>query len=712
MSFALRSAGSGTVGRGREEGPRVVATAERAAAPRTPGRHRPKTVARRTRPDRPARRVDLEGVRAVAVLGVVVYHLRPSWLPGGFAGVDVFFVLSGFFITGLLLREAQRTGRVDLAAFWGRRARRLLPAATLVAVSTMAVALVAVNSIDARRFAVDGAWVSVFSANWHYAQQGTSYLADPDPSPFTHYWSLGVEEQYYLFWPALVLAVALLTRRRWRLQPAVALVAVTLAAASFALSLHLTATDQPYAYFGTPARVWQLALGALLAATAELWEHPAGPSRILLRWAGLSAIVAFYLLAPLDITYPGWAAVIPAAGAAALVVSGGPGGNAREPTLCALVSAPAQALGRYSYSWYLWHWPPLVLLPAALDRRLTGGELVTCAAATLAVAVASYHFVENPVRTNPRLVAGTARSLLVGAALIVLTAGSAAGVGARAGYVNAHSGIRAADGHLLVPQPGAAAVEAPRPQTDGCEVVAASAGRSPECRYLDDHGHGDVVLVGDSHAVQWEPALERVARRRDWGLRVWTRQSCPFADVGKPVNGALNRCNAWRDDVTRRILIGEPTLVVVAEYDSVPLKMIDNTTHRWVAGERAAATFVAGLTRQLQRLRQAGIPVLVIRDDPRLAESGPKCVLDHPAELDRCSVPRTAGLPALIEESAVAAVPGTHLLDVNDRLCTATTCHAVSGNVLAYRDDNHLTVEFVQSEVGRLGAAADRAVEA
>jgi len=666
-------------------------------------------MGQRAREGASARRTDLEGVRAIAVLGVVVYHLRPSWLPGGFAGVDVFFVLSGFFITGLLLREAQRDGRVDLLAFWGRRARRLLPAATLVAVLTMGLALVAVNPIDSRRFAVDGGWVSIFSANWHYAQQGTSYLADPDPSPFTHYWSLGVEEQYYLMWPVLVLLVALATRRRWRLRPAVALLAIALGSASFAISLHLTTADQPYAYFGTPARVWQLALGALLAATTELWSPAGGAGQVVLRWGGLIAIGGFYVLAPLDITYPGWPATVPALGAAALVASGGRGGTRREPTIRALTSAPARAFGRYSYSWYLWHWPPLVLLPAALDRELTAGELILCAAATFVAAVACYHLVENPVRTNRRLVIRTGRSLALGAALIALTAGSAAGVKARAVYEQTHSGIRVADGHLLTPQPGPAAVEAPRPQTDGCEVTASSPALSPECRYLPDQRHGDVVLVGDSHAVQWEPAVERVAKQRDWGLRVWTRQSCPFADVGKPVNGALKRCNDWRADVTQRILAGRPSLVIVAEYDSVPVKMIDNTTHRSVTGDAAAATFVAGLTRQLQLLHDAGIRVLLLRDEPRFAQSGPKCVLDHPKDLAQCARPRAEALPVRIEEDAVAAVAGVHLLDVNDRLCTATSCQPISGHTLAYRDDNHLTIEFVLSEVERLGAAAEAA---
>lgn len=689
----------------------MVATTVRAAPDRTqlraPGRHRPEAVGGQV--NESTRRTDLEGVRAIAVLGVVIYHLRPSWLPGGFAGVDVFFVLSGFFITGLLLREAQRDGRVDLAAFWGRRARRLLPAATLVAVLTMGVALVAVNPIDSRRFAVDGGWVSIFSANWHYAQQGTSYLADPDPSPFTHYWSLGVEEQYYLVWPVLVLLIALATRRHWRLRPAVALLALVLGSASFAISLHLTTTDQPYAYFGTPARVWQLALGALLAATIELWSPAAGAARVILRWSGLIAIAGFYVLAPLDITYPGWPATVPALGAAALVASGGRGRTRREPTVRALTSAPAQALGRYSYSWYLWHWPPLVLLPAALDRELTAGELILCAVATLVAAVACYHLLENPIRTNRRLVTRTWRSLALGAALIALTAGSAVGVSARAAYEQTHSGIRVADGHLLTPQPGPAAVEAPRPQTDGCEVVARSADLSPECRYLPDHGKGDVVLVGDSHAVQWEPAVERVAKERDWGLRVWTRQSCPFADVGKPVNGALVRCNAWREDVTQRIIAQRPSLVVVAEYDSVPVTIVDNTTKHSVSGDRAAATFLAGLVRQLQRLRVASIPVLLVRDEPRFVESGPKCVLNHPKNLARCARPRAKALPVHIDEDAVAAVPGVHLLDVNDRLCDATNCHPVSGRILAYRDDNHLTIEFVLSEVARLGAAAEAA---
>jgi hypothetical protein len=179
--------------------------------------------------------------------------------------------------------------------------------------------------------------------------------------------------------------------------------------------------------------------------------------------------------------------------------------------------------------------------------------------------------------------------------------------------------------------------------------------------------------------------------------------------VGKPVNGALQRCNAWREDVTRRLLAARPSLVVVAEYDSVPVTIVDNTTQRSVSGDRAAATFRAGLIRQLARLRAAGIPVVLVRDNPRFAASGPKCVLAHAKDLAQCARVRAQALPVRTEEEAVAAVPGVNLLDVNDRLCDGPTCRPLSGHVLAYRDDNHLTIEFVLSEVARLGAAADAA---
>lgn len=638
-------------------------------------------------------------MRAIAVLGVVIYHLRPSWLPGGFAGVDVFFVLSGFFITGLLLREGRRSGRVDLLAFWGRRARRLLPAAGLVLVLTVVASAVLATALDARRFAIDAAYATVFSVNWRFAAQGDSYLADPEPSPITHFWSLGVEEQFYLVWPILLLGLALVARRR--LARAVFGLAVVAGGVSFAVALRLTTTDQPYAYFATYSRVWQLALGAAVAAVAVSTSRRGMPvpARILLRWAGVGAIVSFYVLAPRDVVYPGWIALVPTLGAVAVVAAGLGAAPDREPLGRLLSTAPAQLLGRYSYGWYLWHWPPLVLLPLALGHRLSGLQLLGVAGLTLLAAIGSYHLVEHPLRSSRVLARRHGLpSLALGLAVVLVGGGVAVAATRAANNDLAHSSVASSAGEL-VPQPGPAAAQVPQPSRDGCQRTRHDASTELSCRYLPDRGHGDVVLVGDSHATQWFPAVEDIARSRGWGLRVWTRESCPLAGVTKQGDGPDGRyvvCNAWRDKVMRTLIASPPSLVVTVGFASRPSAIWDDGVGRFVVGPRALALEKRGFETELTRLRDARVPVLLIGDNPSYAQSGPKCALQFPEQLRRCSSKLRNGLHGSVDLQAARSVPGVRTLDLTSRFCPDRRCRQILGRVLAYRDDNHLTAEAVR----------------
>ncbi|SHF69228.1 Peptidoglycan/LPS O-acetylase OafA/YrhL, contains acyltransferase and SGNH-hydrolase domains [Jatrophihabitans endophyticus] len=682
---------------------RPVAAARPEAPAATPPRRTPARVRR-----------DLEGLRAVAVLGVVAFHVHPSWLPGGFAGVDVFFVLSGFLITGLLLAELRTTGRIDLRAFWGRRARRLLPASALVAVLTMLASLLLVDSIDAARFAEDGVWVALFSVNWHYADERTSYFADNGATPFTHYWSLGLEEQFYLVWPVLLLGLGLLVaRRRTR---AVGVLAAAVAGGSFVLAVSLTTTSQPYAYFATYSRVWQLALGALLAVAATRLTPPRRAA-LAARWAGTAAVVGFYLLAAPDADsyYPGWYALVPTLGAALVIAGGLPGPAAaraaRDPLLTALCSRPAQLLGRYSYGWYLWHWPPLVLVPLWHGHPLSARSAVALALLSLLLAAVGYHLVEHPVRATPRLVAHRGRSLALGAVLVVVGASVAVAVGAAADHRTDTARVTDASGRVLVPQPGTAAAEIPQPTRDGCEVGMRANALSGECRYLPDRGRGDVVLVGDSHAAQWFGAVRDVARSRDWGLRVWTRASCPLAEVTKMIDGAPSAsCNRWRDDVMRRLVAARPSLVVVAGYVSKIPSLYDPRTRGLVGGNGARALYETGLVRQLQRLRGAGSRVLVIRDNPSFDERVPTCVLSHARKLSKCAETRKHALRSASDLHAARRVPGVDVLDLTTTYCPGGHCPATLDGTLAYRDDNHLTLEMIDRLRPALRGALTRAM--
>ena len=351
-------------------------------------------------------RTDIEGLRAVAVLAVVLFHAGVPGVGGGFIGVDVFFVVSGFLITGLLWREMTGTGTVEVARFYGARARRLLPAAATVLAVTAAGAAVLLPPLQARSVIGDGIASALYVGNYRFALHGADYLAADAPSPFQHYWSLGVEEQFYLLWPALIIGTAWLvarTTRRFgvaapRSATPYALVLALVAVVSFAISLAWTHSLPSWAFFSLPSRAWELAVGGLVALTASRWRHLPGPSAAVVGWGGLALIVITCTQVGETTPYPGTAALLPVLGTALVV-----GAGCATPDLGVghFLSAPAmRAVGRLSYSWYLWHWPVLLLAPALFGAPLglAGRLAMVMVSFGLADSDAAPHREPGPVR--------------------------------------------------------------------------------------------------------------------------------------------------------------------------------------------------------------------------------------------------------------------------------------------------------------------------
>ncbi|MFC7479986.1 acyltransferase family protein [Luedemannella flava] len=530
-------------------------------------------------------RPDIAGLRGVAVALVLLWHAGVPLAPGGFVGVDVFFVISGFLITGLLVAELDRTGRIDLVAFYARRSRRLLPAAGVVLLATLALGWWCLPATRWSDTAGDVIAAAAYVVNWRLADQAGDYLAqDQPPSILQHYWSLAVEEQFYLIWPVLLVLVgALVARRRasarrharepgsrvpraWLLG-AVAAVGVP----SSLWSAYLTDAEPERAYFVTTTRLWELALGGALALGAARLSRLPRRVAAWLGWAGLAAIGAALVGFDRETSFPGWSAALPVLGAA-LVIAAGPAAGRAGPARV-LDTGVLRALGAISYSLYLWHWPLLVAAEARYGELSALAGLVVVTASVVPAAL-TYHLVENPFRYSRHLVRVPARALRLGAlsagvpvlvAVVLLTtvpsvAGNAPGSAPGAAVLRPQprddpAGSPADRATVVVPDPAVASGDMPASYRKGCH--AGTYGKLTTCEFGDPAGRLTVAVTGDSHMAQWLPAIEPVATELGWRGRMYTKSSCPLldAEIVKQSARQVTSCLDWNRDL-RALLSG------------------------------------------------------------------------------------------------------------------------------------------------------------
>ncbi len=665
-------------------------------------------------------RRDIQALRAVAVTMVIVYHFWPRALPGGFVGVDVFFVISGYLITAHLQRHPPTSVR-GFTEFWSRRVLRLIPAAAAAIVGTLALVLLTRSSAEWLHSAKHATASILYVENWLLVQDATDYLrADAAPSPFQHFWSLSVEEQFYLVWPFLIGLALLLTLRRpdRRHRAMLALVgAATLG--SFAYGLLLTGSNPPAAYFASPARMWELAIGGVLALVhAGSAGRGSDRGRTALAWAGLAALALSCVVITGSTPFPGWAALLPTVATVALLHAGDPEG--RFTLRRAMHARPVQLAGDVSYAAYLWHWPLVLLVPPALAADGVAHTLVKVALLPVLVVIAwlSTTHLENPLRRVPE--GGSLRrrallSLLVATGLVLGMTGSTAAVLERRNEAVQARIDEIAAGIAAQPCIGAAAME------DGAEcpadapllttpdfartdipasIIVGSCINWPPFGELISCPVGDltaperrIALFGNSHAGHWQPPLEAIATELGWQVDTFVIGACQPSVEPVPHPEAVN--GASPDELTRGCdaLVRE-TLRRVTEdgYDLVVMSTMDH--------DLAHAVWDDNIYRStLDTITAADVPVLVLRDTPAsmdAANDPPTCLGQNAGEPAAC-----AGSPDqwIRQDPLTTAAERTdselvHRLDLNDYLCTADTCPAIIGGVVTYADFNHMSATF------------------
>jgi peptidoglycan/LPS O-acetylase OafA/YrhL len=490
-----------------------------------------------TAPEDRSFRPDVQGMRAIAVLLVVLFHAGLPGFRGGYVGVDVFFVISGFVITGILLRERAASGTISIRAFYGRRARRIIPAATLVLVATVAAAYLALNRFAAHATGVDGVWTSVFLANAHFAADSANYLASTrPPSPLQNYWSLAVEEQFYLVYPALFLCLARFGRQRSMRRRIGAFLVVAIVA-SFTLSVLQTSSDQAVAYFSPLTRTWELALGGLIAVATGILRRTPSIAAMVASWTGLVMILVAASLFSQSTPYPGSAVALPVVGTALVLI----GGVAR-PTMGAervLSNRSLQFLGLLSYSLYLWHWP---ILAIATQRSASGSLPVPMrlllVAISLGLALATFRLLEDPVRHLRFLVSRRWSSAALG--LVLVGVGVVASSTVADASTTSDPNIDVAAGNRCQ-EPSAALVSSLR---------ASFGTNSDQSLSAATHKTQTVLVVGDSAACTLLPGLEAVAPRYGMsiengaviGCGVVSGETAPVYEFGVDVTAYTRNC--------------------------------------------------------------------------------------------------------------------------------------------------------------------------
>jgi len=603
----------------------------------------------------------IQGLRALAAILVTVFHAR--LVPGGFIGVDIFYVISGYLITGLILREIEKTGTLDLRSFYQRRIKRLLPTSVFVLFVTAIFAWILFPPITRDAIGRDLFAAATYISNYLFAWWQNDYQnLNATPSPFIHYWSLAVEEQFYLIWPIFILFLA-----RYGKKVILGGIAIT-TLGSLLFSIYLTQVAPIWAFYSLPTRAWELGFGALLLFIPETKKK----MRIL-PWLGFFGITFASLNFNENTAFPGKNALIPVIATVVLIAS-----IKYWPPLFNDLSNSrvSQWLGGISYPLYLWHWPALVLPSSALGRPLRFYERFLCILLTIILAHFTSKYVEEPLRHKNL----SPRTIYKGA--IVTTASSLA-VGTLIAFST--SSIITTKGDISYQFDLVKVMEKPAVYGDDCHVNYGET-KSGFCTYGDKNSSETIVLYGDSHAAQWFPTLEKLAKQRGFKLISLTKSACPAVDANRPDQGAFKQvhCTKWRQNSIERIAKIKPMAVITSSFQYfTPANEGVSRATWWRDGQRKLLSDLKGSTDHL----------IYISDTPRPLRDIPNCLAS-----------RNSRVCDSTQKTRVSIIFGFEVVNPTPWLCSSF-CPAIIDGTVAYRDASHISVEMALKLLPKLEEA-------
>ena len=591
--------------------------------------------------------LQIQGLRALAALLVTIFHAK--LLPGGFIGVDIFYVISGYLITGLILREIESTGKLDLPTFYQRRIKRLLPTSVFVLFVTAIVGFFVLPVITRDALGRDLFAAATYISNYLFAWWENDYQnLDATPSPFIHYWSLAVEEQFYVIWPIFLLFLS-----RYGKRAIFRGIAIT-TFLSLLLSIYQTQTSPIWAFYSLPTRAWELGFGALLLFVPEtFWKNRFIP------WFGVIGILVASFRFDEKTAFPGINALLPVVSTAVLIGSISNWPRAFNDLSNNRIS---QWLGAISYPLYLWHWPALVLPSSALGRELRIRERILCIVLTIVLAHFTSKYIEQPIR-HKNVSGSKIYQFFVGTTVISLVAGLLI-----ASTSSSMIKVKGTDYSFNLVD----VMQKPAVYGDNCHSNYGE-NESGECTYGDLKSSTTIVLYGDSHAAQWFPALLELANERNFKLVSLTKSACPSVDVPRADQGAYKNidCETWRDKSVARIKQIRPAAVILSSFQHfTPPRGYPDENKWWTDGQK----------RLLTSLRGSSDHLIYISDTPRPKRDIPNCLASR--DVKSCDT---------TEPTPVKVIKGFETIDPAPWLCSKY-CPAIQDGYVVYRDASHISV--------------------